>query len=311
MQPHAETLRIRTVVFPTDGSAWAEHTFAQAAFYAANHDATLHVLRVAQGPPDQPPATAPGLSSDAFGDRLRAVAAASVGLDLVHSGIAARSPEVGILDYAERVGADLVVMSTHGRTGLDRVLTGSTTEAVVRRARCPVLTLQTAAERTVVSVKRILVPTDFSAATYHALAHAVALARLHGAALDLVHIVEPPPEVWIGGEVIGWNENSPRRVDDARAALQDLTDEVGIHNIPLTLHVLMGPPARGILDAAERVDADLIVMGTHGRTGARRLLVGSVTEKVVQRAPCPVFVVNPSGKNLLPTTAEGRKAVSH
>lgn len=304
MKQQDETLRIHTVVFPTDGSAWAEHAFAQAAFYAANHDAALHVLTVRPGRAGQPAVTAPGLVTDAFRDQLRTAAADSIGLDLILADLEATSPEDGILDYAERVDADLVVMSTHGRTGLSRLLVGSVAEAVARRAHCPVLTVRPTAERAVVRARRILVPTDFSAMAYHALAHAVALARLHGAALDLVHIVEPHPEPGLAGAVVGWGEDRPHRVEEARMALRDLTEEVEFDGLPVALHALIGQPALGVLEAAEKLDSDLIVMGTHGRTGARRFFLGSVAEKVVQLAPCPAFVVKPFGKPLYPTATD-------
>ena len=305
MTPPAETLRIRDIVFPTDGSASAEYAFAQAVFYAANHGATLHVLSVAYGRENGEPVVipAPGAASAAFLDRLREAAVASVGLDLVQAEVEARSPEDGILAYAERVEADLIVMATHGRRGFDHLLIGSVAEAVVRRSGCPVLTVRPTAKHTEVRAKRILVPVDFSDASYLALAHAVVLARLHGAGLDLVHIVEPP-NPGIAGAGIGWGEDLTQRLDDARTALHDLTTEVDGGDASIAIHAFLGPPGLGVIESAEHLDADFIVMGTHGRTGVQRFFLGSVAEKVVQLAPCPVFVVKPFGKDLLPAPVE-------
>lgn len=308
MRPHDDTLRIRTIVFPTDGSAWAESAFAQAAFYAANHNARLHVLTVAPGRAAEAPVTNAG--SAAFRERLREASADAVGLDAVQVRIAAPSPEEGILDYAERVDADLVVMGTKGRDGLDHLVLGSVAEAVVRRAPCPVLTVGPAAEASPTRARRILVPTDFSAGSYVALAHALRLARLHGAEVALVHVVEAHAETGLGIEVIGWGENAPHRVDEARAALRELVDDLGAPEVPVEHYALIGLPAPGVLGAAERLGADLVVMGTHGRTGVRRFLMGSVAEKVVQFAPCPVFVVKPTGKVLLPSGADSDPAAA-
>ena len=302
MRPHDDTLRIRTIVFPTDGSVWAESAFAQAAFYAANHDATLHMLTVAHGRQLAPPVTNAG--SAAFRTRVQEAAVDTAGFEFVQAGVTAPSPEEGILDYAERVDADLVVMGTKGRGGLDRLVMGSVAEAVVRQASCPVLTVGPTAEHAPARARRILVPTDFSDGSYVALAHALRLARLHRAEVALVHVVEAHAETGLGIEVIGWGENAPHRVDEARAALRELIDDVGVPEVPVEYYALIGLPAPGVLGTAERLGADLVVMGTHGRTGVRRLLMGSVAEKVVQFAPCPVFVVKPTGKLLLPAAAD-------
>jgi nucleotide-binding universal stress UspA family protein len=306
MPPHDDTLRVRAVVFPTDGSVWAEQAFAQAAFYAANHGASLHVLTVTP----RRSRSAPGSGgSSAVRAGLRDATVDTAGLDLVQASVEAASPDEGILAYAERVDADLIVMGTQGRRGLDHLVLGSVAEAVVRRAHCPVLTVGPTAERPEGSARRILVPTDFSDASYFALAHGLALARLHGAELALLHVVEAYAETSLGTEVYGWGDNAPRRVDEAQAALVDLVDDLGAFDVPIERYAVMGLPAPGVLGATEHLAPDLVVMGTHGRTGVRRLLMGSVAEKIVQFAPCPVFVVKPFGKSLLPATSFEREAV--
>jgi nucleotide-binding universal stress UspA family protein len=134
---------------------------------------------------------------------------------------------------------------------------------------------------------KILFPTDFSPASDQALRWATALARDTGATISIVH-VEEPPLAYGGGEMyIGFDEESTR--DELRKTLMHVvpTD----HNVPFEHKLLVGDPAGAIVQAAESENADMIVMGTHGRTGLTRLLMGSVAEAVIRRAKCPVLTV--------------------
>ena len=134
---------------------------------------------------------------------------------------------------------------------------------------------------------KILFPTDFSPASDQALRWATALARDSGATISIVH-VEEPPLAYGGGEMyIGFDEESTR--EELRKTLMHVVP--GDHNVPYEHKLLVGDPAGAIVHAAETENADLIVMGTHGRTGLTRFLMGSVAEAVVRRAKCPVLTV--------------------
>jgi len=135
------------------------------------------------------------------------------------------------------------------------------------------------------ATKTILFPTDFSTASDAALVHAEALARQSGARLLIVH-VEEPPLAYGGGELYyGLPEPDSERIlkmlEDVRPA-----DPA----VPFTHRLTMGDPAGEIVRLAAEAPAEMIVLGTHGRTGMVRLLMGSVAEAVVRRAPCPVLV---------------------
>jgi nucleotide-binding universal stress UspA family protein len=135
-------------------------------------------------------------------------------------------------------------------------------------------------------VSKILFPTDFSEASQHALAWAASLARDNGATLVIAH-VEEPPITYGGGEMY-----YPLEEPDRDTLRESLAHVMPADPLVLCEHkLLVGDPASAIVSAAESEGADLIVMGTHGRTGLTRLLMGSVAEAVVRRAPCPVLTV--------------------
>jgi nucleotide-binding universal stress UspA family protein len=134
--------------------------------------------------------------------------------------------------------------------------------------------------------KKILFPTDFSHTGDAALALATVLARDTGATLLIVHVEEPP--VAYGGGELYYGIPNPATED-----LQKMLDAVEPSDpqIPCERHLVTGDPATTIVKFAEEKDVDMIVMGTHGRTGLSRLLMGSVAESVVGRSKCPVLTL--------------------
>jgi universal stress protein A len=134
--------------------------------------------------------------------------------------------------------------------------------------------------------RKILFPTDFSPASTDALAWATSLARDSGATMVIIH-VEEPPMAYGGGELYLDVEENDR--EELRKALVNVVPLDA--DVPFEHKLLVGDPATSICETAENEHADLIVMGTHGRTGLTRLLMGSVAEAVVRRANCPVLTV--------------------
>lgn len=133
--------------------------------------------------------------------------------------------------------------------------------------------------------KTILFPTDFSTASDAALVHAESLARQMNARLLIVH-VEEPPLAYGGGELYyGLPEPSSERI---LKMLEDVRPSDP--SVPYTHRLTMGDPAGEVVRIAEDENAEMIIIGTHGRTGMTRLLMGSVAEAIVRRAPCPVLV---------------------
>ena len=133
--------------------------------------------------------------------------------------------------------------------------------------------------------KTILFPTDFSTASDAALVHAESLARQMNARLLIVHVEEPPLAYGGGEPYYGLPEPSSERI---LKMLEDV--KPSDPSVPYTHRLTMGDPAGEVVRIAEDENAEMIIIGTHGRTGMTRLLMGSVAEAIVRRAPCPVLV---------------------
>jgi nucleotide-binding universal stress UspA family protein len=191
--------------------------------------------------------------------------------------------------------ADLVVIATHGYSGLKHVLLGSTTERVVRYAPCPVLVVRERSRRglamafTPEKLRSILVPVDFSKPSLDALQHALALARRCEAQLTLLHVLQPRHADML-------IDTAPIQREARLAAHEHLTRlaDATKKTWPRTGRELRtGHPVNTITAMARRTNADLIVLGTHGYTGLKHALLGSVAERVVRHAPCSVLTVRP------------------
>ncbi len=215
---------------------------------------------------------------------------------LVETQLLTGAPFAEINDAAQSLGIDLIILSTHGRTGLKHFFLGSTAERVVRHAPCPVLTIREQPLRVKFpgdapcGFKRILVPIDFSEASHKALFYATAFAEECGAEITLLHVVELPayPE-------LGYAHVPMKEAEQKKAALETL--EVADVELGASARLIksrvarVGNPSQEIIEEARRQNSDLIVISTHGHGALRHLLLGSTTEKVVRHASCPVFVV--------------------
>jgi nucleotide-binding universal stress UspA family protein len=147
-------------------------------------------------------------------------------------------------------------------------------------------------ERPMRPIRRILFPTDFSEYAEDAWPYATRFAADFAAELHLLHVVSPPPPfVCTEGMMYDPKDMEENRVADAEAALRPLVGTAKDLGLTARWHVGTGVPFHEILEYARRHDVDLIVMATHGRTGLAHALLGSVTEKVVRQAPCPVLTV--------------------
>ena len=308
-------LHINRILFPTDFSPAAEDAFSHASHLATRYDAEIHVFNVVT--PDDAGQVNPmdylPLESAEESEELYLAGAEDVDLPAssqsqpiraVYHKMEGSDPAESILSYTGEHDIDLVVMGTHGRRGVERLLSGSVSEEVVRRAPCPVFTVVGRKEPGPgPEIERILAPIDFSKHARLGAAYARELATAYGATLDLLHIVEDAVFPTVYG-IDPLTPVLPDVHDRAREALETLVDEVVGDGPSVKLHVAAGHAARDIVDFAEDYAADLIVMATHGRTGLQRFLIGSVAEKVVRSAPCPVFTVKSFGKSLVPRRDE-------
>jgi nucleotide-binding universal stress UspA family protein len=143
-----------------------------------------------------------------------------------------------------------------------------------------------------VQIKTILVPTDFSKAADCALERAIALAELTHAEIHLVHAYELPSTLGALDVPLALPQEFFDQIREAaQKQLEQRVKKVNAAGLEGQGHVTVDTPARALLDAAAKVGADLIVMGTHGRTGMKHVLLGSVAERAVRLATCPVMTV--------------------
>lgn len=203
------------------------------------------------------------------------------------------SEQIGQTALEQR--ADLVVVGTHGRTGLDHIMLGSTAERVIKQAPCPVLTVRVApihGEKDVdvpPRISHLLVPIDFSSPSLDALEYAIQVVDRFGARLTIVHVLEP---IYFDLELgLGRIEQEVQKRTHWETQLDGLAQVARERGLAAGSVVLGGIPSESIVTYARGQCCDLIVMGTHGRRGLTRLRYGSVAESVLRQAPCPVLTV--------------------
>lgn len=207
----------------------------------------------------------------------------------------------GIVYLANRSQCDLIVMGTHGREGLGRMLLGSVAERVSRLARTPVMLVRGdgQVEPSTGLFERILAPVDGSEAGRPAFEVADQLAVQLGAELQILHVVPPLPAPVVGpygGHMPAFNwEDTLRAMEKQGEAIVE--HALKLAKAPRVKTALLKAQTRReadvIVDFARDSRADLIVMGTHGRTGLERLLLGSVAEGVAHHASVPLLLVRP------------------
>lgn len=197
-----------------------------------------------------------------------------------------------IVRACEQTGGDLVVMGTHGRTGLPRLLMGSVAEAVLRGVSCATLALRDRPSASMTTSDEVILhPTDFSECSQAALRVAHALARARGSRLILLHVV--PVEMYT--EIPIGPDYGPPRAEMASLASQVDASEL---KHPVETRLVEGDVPAEIVRVADEVGCALIVIGTHGRSGLGRMLMGSIAESVIRKSGRAVVAVKSAQKNL-------------
>lgn len=296
------------ILVPIDFSPESIKTLRFAKLLAAQTGARLHLTNVVASSvlfSGRPVIVPPGLSDAAIAARARQrmkelLAELSLSARSTPSTVRSGAPVEEIREAARKIDADLIVMATRGFTGLKRAFLGSTTERVVREAPCPVLVVRgkenqptkKSASRTALRFRKILVPIDFSECSRLGLGYALGFAEDFGARLVLFH------SVFIPAYVLG-DEYTAREVPDLIAIQQDyakdemekLRQSVSRKGREVESEVAFGSPVEQISDYVTKEDVDLIITSTHGRSGLRRVFIGSTAEHIVRHASCPVLVV--------------------
>ncbi|QCC57631.1 universal stress protein [Natrinema thermotolerans] len=289
-----------SILVPTDGSDHAARVAGHALGLARWFDATVHVVSVVDVSAAGGVFDAGGVSP-AFVERLEDEAAAAVerietmtDTDRVRSAVLKGSPAATILEYVGEHDIDLIAMGTHGRTGVNRYLTGSVTERVVRQSDVPVMTARvTERSEWAGGYDEILLPTDGSEPAAAAVDHALAIATRADATVHVVSVVDVStvagrPSIMAPNDILAQFES------DAETAVETVATAVRDAGLDVETHVQKDIPSQGLLEYVDDHDIDLVAMGTHGRTGFDRVLLGSTTERFVRRAPVPVLAVRPA-----------------
>jgi nucleotide-binding universal stress UspA family protein len=297
---------LTNVLVATDFGPTSAAALAYGRALARSFDASLHVLHVVENfflrsTPSDPHAVVAAktralheqLTADDR-DSLRASAVVKVSDDVADA----------ITGYARLQTINVIVLGTHGRTGMQQLLVGSVAERVVRTAPCPVITIRETgqavvqvhqkSEAAMIALKNILVATDFSEPSDAALSYGRELARTFGAHLLVTHVVDNVMTRAYGGD--GFVFADPALQEDVEAAalrqveaLISAEDRQMLGARPVVL--CSNTAAFAIVDYARGNNVDLIIIGTHGRGAVAHLLMGSVAERVVRTAPCPVLTV--------------------
>lgn len=284
------------ILCPTDFSLGSQQAMLLAVRLANESDAELVLAHAWYLPPlvyAEEPAFPPDAIQAMVDDDERGLAAAAaeatrLGARRVTTRFLAGVPWDQIVTLLRGDSAfGLVVMGTHGRTGLDRVVMGSVTEKVIRHAPCPVLAVP--ARGQVSAFRHVLCPVDFSESSRHAVALAAELAAAGGAGITLLHVLEVPvtysSEVHVDGFVDVLDQRAARLLEEWA---WDLKTKV---SVPVAIQSRSGGAGAQILAALDDDPTfDLVVMGSHGRSGLPRALLGSVAEKVVRHAGRPVLI---------------------
>lgn len=282
------------ILCPTDFSAGADRALRVAARLATESDAELVVAHAWYIPATGytlelpfPPYVTQEIVDDAQRGLDEAVrAATAAGAKHVSDKLLAGVPWAQIVDHLEQQAFDLCVIGTQGRTGLARILLGSVAEQVVRHAPCSVLAVRPDTDAK--PFEHVLIPTDFSKHAQHALEVASMIVAPQGS-ITLLHVVEVPV-AFSGG--VG-SADLARQLDAyAVTALEDTAERLRANTAAtVKTRTRIGyPGAQALAVVEEDRTIDLVVMGSHGRTGIKRVLMGSVAEKVVRHARCPVLV---------------------
>jgi nucleotide-binding universal stress UspA family protein len=297
-------MKLTRILCPVDFSDASTHAVEQATVLGGGYRSritALHVLEPSMRDMtgvDIPPkgSAAVGALRDKASEAFAAATAQGLEVDVV---IDVGSPADIILEHAKGLPADLIVMGTHGTSGFQRLVLGSVTERVLRRAPCPVLTIPPRAESSSeLPFARVLCAVDFSEASLDAVTTALGLAQDSRAVLTLLHVMEwpweEPPAPTLEGLPAeqGFALEEFRRYVE-RSAKDRLNSLVPGSTSPsqVTTRLRNGKPYVQILHVAAEERSDLIVLGVRGRNPLDEALFGSTTNQVVRRASCPVLTV--------------------
>ena len=311
-----KALTMRRILVPIDFSPESLKTLRYAKRLGERFKATLHLVHVVTPPLALFPQPREALPSNFTQEmaanavkRLQKIAAEfSLTSPPKRYTVRIGAPVSEINEVARITRAELIVIATRGYTGLKRAFLGSTTESVVRNAPCPVLVVRDKndstsrrARRVPLQFRKILVPLDFSDASRLGLEYALGFAQEFRATVILFH------SIFVSAYLMG-NRHTAHQVptlianqqEYARAEMEKLRETISRKGGAVETNIAVGSPVEQIGKYVRKASVDLIITSTHGRSGWRRVFIGSTAERIVRYATCPVLVV--------PNRAAGKKA---
>lgn len=291
----------RKILVPLDGSPFAERVLNHLVLFGKPEEMNLIVLSVFEAwryslSPGHPadPETLARIRAVAEGYLARQAEGLRSAGYTVDTRLLEGDATQGILAMTRSAPVDLIAMTTHGRSGFVRFALGSIAERVVQGADLPVLLVKESTNTATAPAQRLLVPLDGSQLAEQALKPAAALAKSNGASIFLFQAIQPPEQALqhvlfqnsasADSALALWRTNALEYLRQIANALQ--TDGITCH-----YQVALGAPDQAICEYAVRENADMILMTTHGLSGLRRWVYGSVTNKVLRNTCGPVMVI--------------------
>ncbi|HEY4271921.1 MAG TPA: universal stress protein [Candidatus Udaeobacter sp.] len=303
-----KTLNFQNIIVPIDFSKMSMQAIQIAKQLARRFGASIHLAHVRQFnyaadfmAPSRPMVPLSFMPYEQNGEQtalkeLKKVASES-GVSSANCDVLSGAPPFDeICRLAQTIPADLVVMPTHGRTGLKHVFLGSTAERIVQHSSCPVLVTRGKALQanngSRFRIKTILVPVDFSNCSREGLEYAIGFASEFGAKIIMVHATYLGYVYSSEGtaiyDILGLQKAARKT---AERKMRELIRSVNFGAVKFETAFTDGSPVIDICAFAKNHDVDLIITSTHGLTGFKHVLVGSIAEHVVRHAPCSVLVV--------------------
>ncbi len=294
-------VKYQRILVPLDGSSLAERSLPAAInlahAFSQEKPCELHLLRVV---PPIMVALEPTLYSETIhlGEEEAQAYLAAVAVDLTKHGfpifLTSQTGAVAetIIDYAQKQDIQLMVISSHGRSGLSRWVYGSITEKVLRQACCATLVIREQVEQVHGIFQKILICLDGSEVAEQALEPALTLAQGTQAEVILLQVA-PPTSLLFDLETPDQVQENLAALarDDAEAYLQTVVEKLPAMDSAITTRTVVGHAADAIIDEAAALGVDLIAMSSHGRSGLSRWVYGSVTEKVLRGAKCATLII--------------------
>lgn len=203
--------------------------------------------------------------------------------------VAVGNPVDEILRHARKFSEPLILAGALGKSRFREFFLGSTAHRLVQKTTAPVIL--TPANGELGEIERVVVALDLSPVSREALRQAAALARDEGAELSIAHGFALPEVAALQNAMVNVTAELDRIVAEKKRAIEKLVEEEGVSEEVEKIEIIEMPPASAILTAAEDAEAQMIVIGSHGRRGWSRFFLGNTAERILRRSKCPIFVI--------------------